>query len=91
VLRPEDLSIDHEATEALRKEAKEKRGEVPLFTFGEIPEPIGIVAEWYRTRSERDRLERDKIEERIAMKDSIIAAERPHDQHTGTGSTFLPV
>lgn len=91
VLRPGDLSIDHEATEALRKEAKEKRGEVPLFTFGEIPEPIGIVAEWYRTRSERDRLERDKIEERIAMKDSIIAAERPHDQHTGTGSTFLPV
>jgi hypothetical protein len=65
---------------------REKRGEVPLFTFGEVPEPIGIVAEWYRAKSQKSedagRIETDK---------SLATAEHPQTQQTGASSTLLPV
>lgn len=46
VLDAETLAIDESATESLRAELREKRGEYPLFSMGEVPEAIGVVAEW---------------------------------------------
>lgn len=46
VLDAETLAIDESATETLRAELREKRGEYPLFSMGEVPEAIGVVAEW---------------------------------------------
>ena len=46
VLDPETFEIDEPATETLRAELREKRGEFPLFSIGDIPEAIGVVAEW---------------------------------------------
>ncbi|MBK8147982.1 MAG: hydantoinase B/oxoprolinase family protein [Acidobacteria bacterium] len=41
-----DLSIDSAATEALRVELRDQRGEFPLFSIGDVPEAIGVVAGW---------------------------------------------
>ncbi|HNQ14188.1 MAG TPA: hydantoinase B/oxoprolinase family protein [Pyrinomonadaceae bacterium] len=45
VLNP-DLSIDQGATESLRADLRAKRGEFPLFSIGDVPEPIGVVKDW---------------------------------------------
>ncbi|MCS6804627.1 MAG: hydantoinase B/oxoprolinase family protein [Acidobacteriota bacterium] len=44
VLDPTTLEIDHAATESLRASMRRERGEVPMFTFGPTPEPIGVMA-----------------------------------------------
>jgi N-methylhydantoinase B len=44
VLDPVTLEVDVEATERLRAEKRRQRGPVPIFTFGPVPEPIGIKA-----------------------------------------------
>ncbi|MEM4412684.1 MAG: hydantoinase B/oxoprolinase family protein [Candidatus Caldarchaeum sp.] len=44
VLDPVTLDVDREATEKLRAEKRRQRGPVPIFTFGPVPEPIGIMA-----------------------------------------------
>lgn len=41
-----DLSVDDSATETLRVSLREQRGEFPLFSIGDVPEAIGVVAEW---------------------------------------------
>ncbi|MBK7709455.1 MAG: hydantoinase B/oxoprolinase family protein [Acidobacteria bacterium] len=41
-----DLSIDSAATEALRVELRDQRGEFPLFSIGDVPDAIGVVAGW---------------------------------------------
>ncbi len=41
-----DLSVDESATETLRASLREQRGEFPLFSIGDVPEAIGVVAEW---------------------------------------------
>jgi N-methylhydantoinase B len=51
VLDPADLSMDDAATVSRRDQMRSSRGEVGLFTIGAVPEPIGVVAEWYRTKS----------------------------------------
>jgi len=47
VLNSETLETDVRASEQLREEMRRKRGEVPAFTFGPTPKPIGIVREWF--------------------------------------------
>ncbi len=44
VLDPVTFEIDWETTEKLRAEKRQRRGPVPIFTFGPVPEPIGIKA-----------------------------------------------
>lgn len=54
VLDPATLTIDYEATEKLRAEMRRRRGVVPTFTFGPMPEPIGIMVEYLRERGDGD-------------------------------------
>jgi N-methylhydantoinase B len=86
VLNASDFSIDETATNNLRAELREKRGEFPLFSIGEVPEAIGVVAEWYRLKSNgangNSHVETDK---------SIATTEYPQTSATGAGSTVLPV
>ena len=42
VLAPESLELDVAASEKLRAQLRQKRGAVSKFTFGPVPEPIGI-------------------------------------------------
>ena len=49
VLDAKTLAIDESATDKLRVELREKRGEFPLFTLGEVPEAIGVVATWNKS------------------------------------------
>ncbi|MBS1797715.1 MAG: hydantoinase B/oxoprolinase family protein [Acidobacteria bacterium] len=44
ILNPETLAIDEPGTEKLRAALREKRGEFPLFSIGEVPPAIGVVA-----------------------------------------------
>lgn len=44
VLDPQTLAVDYEATERLRATMRQQRGPVPTFTFGPVPEPIGVKA-----------------------------------------------
>ena len=46
VLDAKTLAIDEAATETLRADLRAKRGEFPLFSIGEVPEAIGVVATW---------------------------------------------
>ncbi len=46
VMDSKTLAIDEHSTEKLRGEMREKRGEFPLFSIGEVPEAIGVVATW---------------------------------------------
>lgn len=41
-----ELSVDESATGTLRADLRERRGEFPLFSIGDVPEAIGVVAEW---------------------------------------------
>lgn len=45
VLNAKTLDIDESATEKLRADLREKRGEFPLFSIGDVPEAIGVVKE----------------------------------------------
>jgi N-methylhydantoinase B len=45
VLNASDLAIDESATENLRSELREKRGEIKLFSIGDVPPAIGVVAQ----------------------------------------------
>jgi N-methylhydantoinase B len=45
VIDPATLEIDQTATDALRTAMRRERGEVPMFTFGPTPEPIGIMCQ----------------------------------------------
>lgn len=46
VLDRQTLEVDLGATEQLRSELSRRRGEPPTFTFGPVPEPIGVVRDW---------------------------------------------
>jgi N-methylhydantoinase B len=47
VLDAKTLDIDVSATEKLRADLREKRGEFPLFSIGDVPEAIGVVKEMH--------------------------------------------
>jgi N-methylhydantoinase B len=42
VLSPETLEVDTAATNQLRKRIRQDRGEIGKFTFGPIPQAIGV-------------------------------------------------
>ncbi|MCS7158630.1 MAG: hydantoinase B/oxoprolinase family protein [Blastocatellia bacterium] len=44
VLDPTTWEIDWAATENRRRELRQQRGPIPIFTFGPAPEPIGVMA-----------------------------------------------
>lgn len=44
------LEIDPKASDALRARMKEQRGPLSTFSFGAIPEPIGVVQDWPNSR-----------------------------------------
>jgi N-methylhydantoinase B len=46
ILDAQTLAIDEAGTEKLRAELREQRGEFDLFSIGEVPEAIGVVATW---------------------------------------------
>lgn len=46
VLDVETFEIDESATETLRAKLREERGEPDLFSLGDVPEAIGVVADW---------------------------------------------
>ncbi len=46
VLDAKTFEIDESATETLRAKLREERGEPDLFSLGEVPEAIGVVADW---------------------------------------------
>lgn len=86
VLNAADLTIDGAATQTLRAEMRERRGEPELFSISEVPAPIGIVAEWYRAKSNGA-----NGSGQIETGKSFATAEHPQTQQTGAGSTVLPV
>lgn len=45
------LAVDQQRTESERARKRRERGDVPIFTFGPEPEPIGVVREWRSTRA----------------------------------------
>jgi N-methylhydantoinase B len=86
VLNAADFSIDEAATEKLRREMREKRGEYPLFSMSEVPAPLGVVTEWYRAKTNGA-----QANGHIEATESIATAEHPQTGATGAGSTVLPV
>ena len=82
-------TIDETATENLRGEMRENRGEIELFTLGEIPEPIGVVAEWYRTKSNGNNINNEHLD--VEVGETLATSEHLQTQQTGAGSTVLPV
>jgi N-methylhydantoinase B len=46
ILDAQTLAIDEAGTDKLRAELREQRGEFPLFSIGDVPEAIGVVATW---------------------------------------------
>lgn len=89
VLDSADLAIDQNATNALRQEMQQKGGEANLFNFGKIPEPIGEVAEWYKTKSDiannSDAKTNGKVGETLATSEHLQTLE------TNQNITVLPV
>jgi N-methylhydantoinase B len=52
VFDPATLEIERKATEELRDRVRKERGPVTVFTFGPMPEPIGVVRERETLRSD---------------------------------------
>jgi N-methylhydantoinase B len=88
VLNAADFAIDENATDKLRAEMRDKRGETGLFSFGETPEPIGIVAEWYRTKTNGNNVPN---EIGVAAGETLATAVHEQTAQTGAASTVLPV
>jgi N-methylhydantoinase B len=89
ILNATDFSIDAAATENLRREMREKRGEYPLFSMSEVPAPRGIVTEWYRAKSASDATGSEHLN--VEVGETLATAEHPQTEATGAGSTMLPV
>ena len=88
ILDAADLAIDSEATENLRNEMREKRGEANLFNYGAIPEPIGVVAEMFHAASDFGKFG-GKTNAKVG--ETLATAENPQTQLTGADSTVLSV
>ena len=88
VMNATDLAIDEGATENLRSEMREQRGEVGLFSLGEIPEPIGVVKEWYRTKPASGN---GNGHTDVEAGETLATAEHTQTPLTGAASTVLPV
>lgn len=89
ILNVADLAINESATENLRKEMREKRGEANLFNFGAIPEPIGVVAEMYHAESK----DRNRASEHSGAKvgETLATSEHLQTNETGAATTVLPI
>jgi N-methylhydantoinase B len=89
VLNQADLALDAAATESLRAELRTKRGDAPLFTFGDTPEPLGIVAEMYRSKAAKVNGDNGQLD--LQHGETLATSEQPSTNLTGGGMTVLPV
>jgi len=88
ILNAADLAIDLEATENLRNEMREKRGEANLFNYGAIPEPIGVVAEMFHAASDFGKSD-GKTNAQVG--ETLATSEHLQTQETGATTTVLPI
>ncbi len=85
VLNSDTFEIDESATENLRNKIREKRGEQDLFSFGEVPEAIGVVAEMYHSEGRKESGKGATVGETLATSLNI-----PED-NSKSDTTVLPV
>ena len=71
ILNADNFEIDHEATETLRNNMREERGESELFSFGDIPEAIGVVAEMYRMNGKNGNEKGAAVGETLATSENV--------------------
>ncbi len=79
------FEIEVSTTETLRNKMREERGETDLFSFGEIPTPIGVVREMYHANGEKSGEKGAAVGETLATSTNV-----PIDE-SGSGSSSLPV
>ena len=98
LLDRETFEIDVRRSEELREEMRRKRGEVPAFTFGPTPEPIGIVREWYGKVGRSAAAASGSVSEAghsiepTGDGDGRVGATKPGSEVQGSaGTTVLPV
>jgi N-methylhydantoinase B len=87
VLNEKDLSVNASATEKLRDEMRQKRGEPNLFNFGATPKPIGEVAKWYRAELKNQNGESLDVQ----TGETLATGENQQTNLTGASATVLPI
>ena len=85
ILNSDTFEIDSAATENLRNKIREERGEQDLFSFGEVPEAIGVVAEMYHSEG------RKKSGKGATVGETLATSLNVPEDNSKSDTTVLPV